>query len=59
MLDGEGIYRSEAFPGLWLDPEAFLRDDGLAVMAALRRGLESPEHADFVERLRRNRANRP
>jgi Uma2 family endonuclease len=59
MLDGEGIYRSEAFPGLWLDPEAFLRDDGRAVMAALRRGLESPQHAEFVERLRQNRANRP
>jgi Uma2 family endonuclease len=58
-LDQQGIYRSEAFPGLWLDPEAFLRDDGRAVMAALRRGLDSPEHAAFVERLRQNRANRP
>jgi Uma2 family endonuclease len=57
-LHRDGLYHSEVFPGLWLDPEAFLRDDGLAVMAGLRRGLESPEHADFVELLRQNRANR-
>jgi Uma2 family endonuclease len=57
--DEDGLYRSPTFPGLWLDPEAFLRDDGLAVMATLRRGLESPQHADFVERLRQNRSNRP
>jgi Uma2 family endonuclease len=58
-LDQDGLYHSETFPGLWLDPEAFLRDDGLAVIAALRRGLDSPEHAAFVELLRQNRANRP
>jgi len=57
--DPDGIYRSTAFPGLWLDPDAFARNDGRAVMATLRRGLESPEHVGFVERLRENRANRP
>ena len=55
----DGVYRSRAFPGLWVDEAALVANDGLAVMAALRRGLESPEHAEFVERLRRNRANRP
>ena len=48
----EGLYRSRGFPGLWLDEAAFLRGDGRALMAALRLGLESPEHAEFVRRLR-------
>jgi Uma2 family endonuclease len=55
----DGVYRSEVFPGLWLDEAAFVANDGLGVMAALRPGLQSPEHADFVERLRQNRAKRP
>jgi Uma2 family endonuclease len=55
----DGLYRSEAFPGLWLDEAAFLANDSLGVMATLRRGLASPEHAGFVEQLRQNRANRP
>jgi Uma2 family endonuclease len=55
----DGVFRSRAFPGLWLDEAAFVQSDFLAVVATLRRGLESPEHTDFVERLRQNRANRP
>ncbi len=58
-IDADGLYRSRAFPGLWLDAAAFLRDDGRAVMAGLRRGLESEDHAAFVDRLRQYRANRP
>jgi Uma2 family endonuclease len=55
----DGLYRSKVFPGFWIDEAAFVAEDNPAVMAALRRGLESPEHADFVEQLRLNRANRP
>jgi Uma2 family endonuclease len=51
----DGILRSEVFPGLWLDAAALIRGDGVAVRAALQRGLDSPEHADFVARLERNR----
>jgi Uma2 family endonuclease len=51
----DGILRSEVFPGLWLDAAALVRGDGVAVRAALQRGLGSPEHADFVARLERNR----
>jgi Uma2 family endonuclease len=47
----DGLIRSKALPGLWLDPVA-LRDGQLAgVLDALRLGLASPEHAAFVERL--------
>lgn len=47
----DGIYRSEVFPGLWLDPAALFDDDDRALLAALDRGLASPEHAAFVDRL--------
>jgi Uma2 family endonuclease len=55
MPAADGILRSEAFPGLWLDPAALVRGDGVAVRAALQSGLNSPEHADFVARLERDR----
>jgi Uma2 family endonuclease len=51
-LSPEGHYRSEVFPGLWLDPAALLRGDLAQVMAVLQQGLASTEHAEFVRRLR-------
>jgi Uma2 family endonuclease len=47
----DGLFRSTAFPGLWLDPVAFFGDDGLALLATLDRGLATAEHADFVAEL--------
>jgi Uma2 family endonuclease len=47
----DGILRSEAFPGLWLDATALLGGDGPRVRAVLEQGLASPEHAAFVARL--------
>ena len=49
--DAEGVYRSEIFPGLWLDSAALLRGDLASVLAMVQRGIASPEHAAFVERL--------
>lgn len=49
--DDAGVFRSEVFPGLWLDPEAMIRGDLAAVLETLEKGLASPEHAAFVERL--------
>jgi Uma2 family endonuclease len=46
--DPDGLYRSKAFPGLWLDPAAFFDDDGPAIVATLERGLATEEHAAFV-----------
>jgi len=43
----DGIYRSEAFPGLWL-----LRGDMMTMTRVAQQGLQSPEHAAFVQRLR-------
>lgn len=47
----DGILRSEAFPGLWLDPKALLKNDKARVMAVLREGLNSAEHKAFVAKL--------
>ena len=49
--DADGIYRSPAFPGLWLDAAALLKNDGRRVQEVLQQGLASSEHAAFVERL--------
>ncbi len=46
--DADGLFRSRAFPGLWLDPTALFEDNGLGLMATLERGLATAEHADFV-----------
>ena len=48
----EGVFESEVFPGLWLDPAALVHGNGTAVLATLQRGIASPEHEAFVEKLR-------
>jgi len=45
----DGIHRSGAFPGLWLDALALLRGDLLRVDEVLAGGLASPEHAAFAD----------
>lgn len=48
----DGIFRSEVFPGLWLDPKAFWAGDLAGMLKVLQEGLASPEHSTFVERLK-------
>jgi Uma2 family endonuclease len=50
--DAAGLLRSEVFPGLWLDPAALLNRDLATVLKRLQDGLASPEHEDFVARLK-------
>ena len=45
----DGLLKSGVFPGLWLDAAALLRGDMKTVFAALRRGLDSAEHAAFAK----------
>jgi Uma2 family endonuclease len=47
----DGIIRSDVFPGLWLDPDALINDDPASALRVLQKGLDSPEHAEFVARL--------
>jgi Uma2 family endonuclease len=51
-LGEDGLYRSEIFPGLWLDPEALIRGDLSGVHRAVQLGTATAEHEDFVQRLR-------
>jgi Uma2 family endonuclease len=54
----DGIYRSEVFPGLWLDPKALYAQDLDRLGEVLEQGVATPQHADFVARLARARARR-
>ena len=47
----DGLYRSGAFPGLWLDWAAMVRGDMAAVLTAAQQGVASPAHAAFAPRL--------
>jgi Uma2 family endonuclease len=49
--DADGILRSEVLPGLWLDPQALLQLNGKQLLAVLRDGVSTPEHAAFVQQL--------
>ena len=47
-----GMLESRVFPGLRLAVDALLQGDLAMVLAELRNGLSTPEHAAFVEHLR-------
>ncbi|MGH9801174.1 MAG: Uma2 family endonuclease, partial [Blastocatellia bacterium] len=47
----DGVLESSVFPGLRLHVPAMLAGDMATVLAELQKGLNSPEHAAFVERL--------
>jgi Uma2 family endonuclease len=57
-LPADGIFRSRTLPGLWLDAEAMLRCHRPGVLAALKRGLATPEHAAFVAKLQKHASKR-
>ncbi len=50
--DNDGIFRSRIFPGLWLDAAALLAGDARQMLEVVQRGIATPEHAAFVERLK-------
>jgi len=54
--DARGLFKSTGFPGLWLDAPALLRLDIRQVMATLQHGIETPEHAAFVQQLQARRS---
>jgi Uma2 family endonuclease len=47
----DGVFRSEVFPGLWLDAKAFFAEDDDALGTTLERGKATPEHTDFAAAL--------
>ena len=54
--DAHGLFKSTVFPGLWLDAPALLRRDVRQVMTTLQHGIETPEHAAFVQQLQARRS---
>jgi hypothetical protein len=54
-LGFDPIYRSEVFPGLWLDPLALLARGTRRFRAVLDLGFATTEHIDFVARLAKAR----
>ena len=47
----DGLLKSAAFPGLWLDPAALLAERAADLLAAVDRGCATPEHAAFAARV--------
>jgi hypothetical protein len=54
-----GIFRSEVFPGLWLDPAALVQLDRPRINQVLQQGLDTPEHGAFVTRLQQATPGNP
>jgi hypothetical protein len=54
--DASGIFRSEVFPGLWLDSSALLARDLDRLTSTLQQGIATTEHAAFVTRLQQQAA---
>ena len=54
--NADGLYRSVAFPGLWLDPAALLAGNVRRLAAVVEQGVATPAHADFVADLARRSA---
>lgn len=53
--DAEGVFRSEIFPGLWIDAASLLAGRLQSVPRVLQAGLASAEHQQFVEELAKRR----
>lgn len=49
--DPDGILRSQAFPGFWLAVAQLLAGNMQGVLAVLQEGVQSSEHAAFIQKL--------
>lgn len=52
--DNDGIVRSQIFPGLWLAVAELLEGNMQGVLRVVQVGLQSPEHAKFIQKLARD-----
>lgn len=50
--DPDGVWRSQVFPGLWLNIQALLDRDAVALLKSLDAGLASEAHQSFVRQLK-------
>jgi Uma2 family endonuclease len=49
--DETGIFKSEVFPGLWLNSEALLTGNLIKVIETVQQGIATTEHQQFVQQL--------
>jgi Uma2 family endonuclease len=49
--DENGVYRSQVFPGLWLNVPALLRRDAKALWATLDEGMATSDYREFAARV--------
>ena len=49
--DADGVIKSRVFPGLWLAVTSLITGDMTTVLAVLQQGLNSKEHAEFLQDL--------
>ena len=55
VADANGILKSKALPGLWLDAQALVAHDMVKVHDVVNAGLASEEHRSFVDKLRKRK----
>lgn len=55
-VDRQGILKSYAFPGLWIDTKALVRRDAARLIATLEKGIASKPHREFVSALDQRRS---
>ncbi|MGD9853680.1 MAG: Uma2 family endonuclease [Planctomycetaceae bacterium] len=55
-VDESGVFRSQEFPGLWLNSKALFAEDAKQLLETLNQGLASPEHAEFMRQLEERKA---
>jgi Uma2 family endonuclease len=55
QLASDSIFRSAVFPGLWIDSHALFQEETAALIKTVRRGLETPLHAEFVAQMESRR----
>jgi hypothetical protein len=49
----DGLLKSKALPGLWLDSEALIREDHKRLVEVAQQGIASTEHTKFVAQLKK------
>jgi hypothetical protein len=59
QLTPAGLYQSEVFPGLWLDPAALIRFNLARALQVVQQGLATPEHAALVTHLQQAASGSP
>lgn len=53
--DRDGILKSKAFPGLWLDVPALIAEDMMKVYQVVQAGVASADHQEFVAKLQKRK----